>query len=254
MSEQEIDYGEYCVCGDELKFHHPKMGCVKLVDGEFCRCKKAEPRNGWYGCRNVGHMTTMLDVEGPWEWYDWNLGGGRHRIVLAMKSGIMRVVKTVIGKGKASKDAWIIETGDMDVTVRSDAEFRESFERCVSNKDMSDPVSYELDRLGEIFELQQGFTEMLYKDNLYWRWSQNEKVNNLCTAAIHEVVELQRLTNWKWWKKPSGLKYADAKEELIDVWHFVVQLSIVLGLSPEDILAEYRRKNEINRERQRSGY
>ena len=45
-----------------------------------------------------------------------------------------------------------------------------------------------------------------------------------------------------------------AKEELIDIWHFVVQASLELGLKPKDILEEYQRKNAINHKRQREGY
>ena len=40
----------------------------------------------------------------------------------------------------------------------------------------------------------------------------------------------------------------------MDILHFVVQAAIELGLAPDDIPTEYRRKNEINRERQRTGY
>jgi len=81
-----------------------------------------------------------------------------------------------------------------------------------------------------------------------------ERVAALCTAIIHEAVELQRTTNWKWWKNPVPFNKDDAKEELIDIWHFVVQASLELNLTPEDILDEYKRKNKINRKRQRAGY
>ena len=80
------------------------------------------------------------------------------------------------------------------------------------------------------------------------------RISALCTAIIHEAVELQRTTNWKWWKTPTTFNRAEAREELIDVWHFVIQASIELGLTPEDILEEYRSKNEINKKRQRTGY
>ena len=81
-----------------------------------------------------------------------------------------------------------------------------------------------------------------------------EKVSALCIAIIHEAVELQRTTNWKWWKTPTKFNQDDAKEELVDIWHFVVQASLELGLTPDEILDEYRRKNEINRQRQKEGY
>ena len=80
------------------------------------------------------------------------------------------------------------------------------------------------------------------------------RISALSIAIIHEAVELQRTTNWKWWKKPTEFNMQEAKEELIDVWHFVVQASLELGLTPDDILKEYKKKNEINRKRQQSGY
>lgn len=80
------------------------------------------------------------------------------------------------------------------------------------------------------------------------------KISALSTAIIHEAVELQRLTDWKWWKKPLPFDRGSAKEELIDIWHFVVQASIELEMSPADIVNEYVKKNRVNRERQTSGY
>ena len=71
---------------------------------------------------------------------------------------------------------------------------------------------------------------------------------------IHEAVELQRTTNWKWWKKPTEFNQVEAREELVDIWHFLIQASLELGLTPDDILKEYQRKNEINRQRQKDGY
>ncbi len=110
----------------------------------------------------------------------------------------------------------------------------------------------EKDRLDLIFALQKGLADMMNLDR--YPKDPEEKVAALCTAIIHEAVELQRTTNWKWWKKPVSFNKDEAKEELIDIWHFVVQASLELGLTPKDILDEYQRKNEINRERQRSGY
>ncbi len=110
----------------------------------------------------------------------------------------------------------------------------------------------EKDRLDSIFALQKGLADMMNLDR--YPKDTEGKVAALCTAIIHEAVELQRTTNWKWWKKPVSFNKDEAKEELIDIWHFVIQASLELGLTPEDILDEYERKNEINRKRQKSGY
>jgi dimeric dUTPase (all-alpha-NTP-PPase superfamily) len=109
-----------------------------------------------------------------------------------------------------------------------------------------------MDRLDEIFSMQKGLSEMMNLDR-YPKDSEG-RVSALSTAIIHEAVELQRTTNWKWWKKPTPFNKDEAKEELIDIWHFVVQASLELNLTPDDIVSEYRKKNEINRIRQKNGY
>jgi dimeric dUTPase (all-alpha-NTP-PPase superfamily) len=109
-----------------------------------------------------------------------------------------------------------------------------------------------MDRLEEIFSLQKGLEGMMNLDR--YPKDAEGRVSALSTAIIHEAVELQRTTNWKWWKKQTPFNVEEAKEELIDIWHFVVQASLELKLTPDDILAEYKRKNEINRNRQKNGY
>jgi len=108
------------------------------------------------------------------------------------------------------------------------------------------------DRLESIFALQKGLEDMMNLDR--YPTGVEDRVAALCTAIVHEAIELQRTTNWKWWKKPTEFNEAEAREELIDIWHFVVQASLELKLTPDDILKEYKRKNEINRDRQKNGY
>ncbi len=108
------------------------------------------------------------------------------------------------------------------------------------------------DRLKSIFALQKGLENMMNLER--YPKDPERRIAALCTAIIHEAVELQRTTNWKWWKNPTPFNKAEAKEELIDIWHFVVQASLELNLTPDDILKEYKRKNQINRDRQKNGY
>ena len=108
------------------------------------------------------------------------------------------------------------------------------------------------DRLKSIFALQKGLENMMNLER--YPKDPEGRIAALCTAIIHEAVELQRTTNWKWWKNPTTFNKAEAKEELIDIWHFVVQASLELNLTPDDILEEYKRKNQINRDRQKNGY
>jgi dimeric dUTPase (all-alpha-NTP-PPase superfamily) len=109
-----------------------------------------------------------------------------------------------------------------------------------------------MDTLDTIFSIQKELASMI--DLSRYPTSTEGRVSALSTAIIHEAVELQRLTSWKWWKKPTPLDSQAAKEELIDIWHFVVQASIELGMSPAEVLEEYMKKNQINRNRQTSDY
>lgn len=109
-----------------------------------------------------------------------------------------------------------------------------------------------MDKLEQIFSLQKGLADMM--DLSRYPRDVEGRIAALCTAIVQEASELQRTTNWKWWKKPTPFNVEEAKEELIDIWHFVVQASLELNLTPDDIVAEYKRKNKINRERQRNGY
>ncbi len=109
-----------------------------------------------------------------------------------------------------------------------------------------------VDSLERIFEMQKSLTEMM--DLSRYPESVETRISYLATAITHEAVELQRLTNWKWWKKPATFDKDSAREELIDIWHFVVQASIELGMTPTEIVEKYREKNEVNKQRQVSGY
>lgn len=108
------------------------------------------------------------------------------------------------------------------------------------------------DSLEAIFRLQREYVGML--DLTRYPNELEKRISAICVAIIHEAVELQRVTSWKWWKKFEEFDVKHAKEELVDIWHFVVQASTELGMDPTDILQAYKTKNEVNRERQRVGY
>lgn len=76
----------------------------------------------------------------------------------------------------------------------------------------------------------------------------------ISSAIIHECVELQRETEWKWWKKKTQLDLAKIDEEIIDIWHFIIQLSIERGMDVEKVIEIYNKKLEENIERARTGY
>lgn len=76
----------------------------------------------------------------------------------------------------------------------------------------------------------------------------------LSTALVHEAIELQRETNWKWWKKDNSIEREKIQEEIIDIWHFLLQLSIEAGLDSRKLIELYIKKNKENLDRQIQGY
>lgn len=109
-----------------------------------------------------------------------------------------------------------------------------------------------MDALEIIFKLQKELAQITTSTR--YPPVKEERISLLATAMVHEAIELQRLTNWKWWKKPTKFDQTRAREEVIDLWHFLVQTSIELGMTPNEILDEYMKKNQINKERQEKGY
>ena len=122
----------------------------------------------------------------------------------------------------------------------------------LSNQNLTQEMPKDTDKLDVMFTLQKELSTMIKYDR--YPKDREGRVSALATAIIHEAAELQRTTNWKWWKRPVEFDLEHAREELIDIWHFVIQASLELGMTPDEILEEYKKKNEINRERQRTGY
>lgn len=108
-----------------------------------------------------------------------------------------------------------------------------------------------MDILETVFKLQKDLATIT---SARYPEVKEERISALATAIIHEAVEVQRLTNWKWWKNPTKFDDVQARQEVIDLWHFLIQMSIELGMTPNEILDEYLRKNRVNKERQQKGY
>jgi dimeric dUTPase (all-alpha-NTP-PPase superfamily) len=85
------------------------------------------------------------------------------------------------------------------------------------------------------------------KEMSYW-------LSRECQAMLHEIVELDRETNWKWWKKPKQLNISAIQEELMDILHFWVSACLLVGLTPKDVAEKYEEKRQENFKRQKEGY
>jgi dimeric dUTPase (all-alpha-NTP-PPase superfamily) len=125
------------------------------------------------------------------------------------------------------------------------------------NKQEGDKLDLLFDKQKELFKRQLENSAAVNKmRNLY---EINEpfdgyRIFMLSTALLHEAVELQRETSWKWWKKETKTDIDKVQEEIIDIWHFMIQVSIEAGLDSKKLIEKYMEKNRENLARQERGY
>lgn len=111
------------------------------------------------------------------------------------------------------------------------------------------------DMLTEIFRMQGELNRRIGVNTLHMPEERKpEWVLNYCRAMTQEVAELTDSVPWKWWAKYQTFDKQNARVEVADLFHFLVSLAQVLDMSAADIFEAYRKKNEVNFQRQDSGY
>jgi len=111
------------------------------------------------------------------------------------------------------------------------------------------------DRLGQLFDLQRSLNERIgvhterLTDEERQRW-----LLQYCRALSQEVAELTDCVPWKWWAKCQVFDAQNARVEIVDLFHFVISLAQVAGMSAADVFEAYTKKHQVNLNRQESGY
>lgn len=111
------------------------------------------------------------------------------------------------------------------------------------------------DQLRELFRMQQSLNERIgvrtdtMNEEEKARW-----ILNYCRAMSQEIAELTDSVPWKWWAKYQKFDEQNARVEVVDLFHFLISLAQVLGMSADDVFETYRKKNEVNFKRQEDGY
>ena len=112
-----------------------------------------------------------------------------------------------------------------------------------------------MDKLENIFELQEvlnrrigvNMDELNDEDRTKW-------ILNYTRAMQQEIAELTDSVPWKWWAKYQKFDEQNARVEVIDLFHFLISIAQVLGMSADDVYQAYLKKNAVNHQRQDSGY
>jgi dimeric dUTPase (all-alpha-NTP-PPase superfamily) len=111
------------------------------------------------------------------------------------------------------------------------------------------------DKFAELFRMQQSLNERIgvhtqgMSEEEQTRW-----VLNYTRAMTQEIAELTDSVPWKWWAKYQKFDAQNARVEVVDLFHFLISLAQVLGMSSDDVFNAYVKKNEVNFKRQEEGY
>ncbi len=111
------------------------------------------------------------------------------------------------------------------------------------------------DQLRELFRMQRALNlrigvqtdSMTEEEKTRW-------ILNYCRAMSQEMAELTDSVPWKWWAKYQKFDEQNARVEVVDLFHFLISMAQVLGMSADDVYQAYLKKNEVNFKRQESGY
>jgi dimeric dUTPase (all-alpha-NTP-PPase superfamily) len=112
-----------------------------------------------------------------------------------------------------------------------------------------------MDKLDEIFRMQDALNRRIgvalppAGDEEKAKW-----ILNYTRAMQQELAELVDSVPWKWWARYQKFDEQNARVEVVDLFHFLISLAQTLGMSAEDVHQAYVKKNQVNHQRQESGY
>ena len=103
------------------------------------------------------------------------------------------------------------------------------------------------DQLRELWHMQKALNERIgvrtdgMSDEDKTKWTLN-----YCRAMSQEIAELTDSVPWKWWAKYQKFDAQNARVEVVDLFHFLISLAQVLGMSADDVFAAYVKKDEAD--------
>jgi len=102
--------------------------------------------------------------------------------------------------------------------------------------------------LETMFEKQRDFQKKLKSD-----FKSKEYQKEMALALMIEVGEFMNEVDWKSWKHNHIEDEEKIKEELIDVWHFLINITLP-WMSCVELYERFEQKNNKNKLRQMEGY
>lgn len=117
------------------------------------------------------------------------------------------------------------------------------------------------DMLKDMFSKQLSFQKRFKKDMVFTDHVDMQRYISMNLLACYaELAEIQQETMWKnplvsyGWKNSQKFNMKAYKEEIIDLWHFVMNLWLASGCTAEMFYKSYLKKVEENERRQDTDY
>lgn len=113
------------------------------------------------------------------------------------------------------------------------------------------------DRLSIMFDLQGELQRNTYGAHPADITDPNERiqfVKDMTYALEDELHEFTGETGWKPWATSRHINEEAAQGELIDAFHFFMNLCMVVNLTPDMLFEKYQAKRLKNKKRQAEGY
>lgn len=128
------------------------------------------------------------------------------------------------------------------------------------NQDVPDPE----DKLEAIMNMQSDLQKRYGKDPKDWTLLRRvegikENFHHLCMEYA-ELMERLPHKHWKTYSEAEKLTYINEEQKLeiwyewCDMFHFFINMGLLLGIKPEDAFRLYATKNKENFDRQDRGY
>jgi dimeric dUTPase (all-alpha-NTP-PPase superfamily) len=116
-----------------------------------------------------------------------------------------------------------------------------------------------MDRLEEMLRMQEEL-QRKYNGGFAPQDLEGERridfIRTMILATEDELHEALRETAWKPWSNHliRGINREGFLSEMIDAWHFYMNLLLVANITADEFFNAYLRKNQINHDREDNGY
>lgn len=113
-----------------------------------------------------------------------------------------------------------------------------------------------IDRLGEMFELQGDLQKNTYGMHPTDITDPEERIQflkDMNLALQDELHEFLAESGWKPWATSRHVNEEAAKGELVDAFHFFMNLCMGVGMTPDELFTRYKAKRLKNIKRQVEG-